>query len=55
MKKVYPNQLDLFAWSRAEPSNVIDIMPAIISKIAREPWPPKLKVAELITLRRDVA
>ncbi|WP_193378147.1 hypothetical protein [Sinorhizobium fredii] len=49
------NQLDLFTWADNKPSNVIDVMPAIISKIAREPWPPKPQTAEVVALKRKVA
>ncbi|WP_165447843.1 hypothetical protein [Rhizobium ruizarguesonis] len=48
-------QLDLFAWADSKPSNVIDIMPALIKKVAREPWPPQLKAGDLIQLNRSVA
>lgn len=51
-------QLDLFTWADARPiAQVIDIMPAIISKIAAEPWPPKPKAGggELVTLKRGAA
>ena len=30
------NQLDLFAWADHKPSNVIDVMPALIRKAAME-------------------
>lgn len=30
------NQLDLFTWAAAQPSNVIDLMPALIRKAALE-------------------
>lgn len=30
------NQLDLFAWAEAKPSNVIDAMPHLIRKAAME-------------------
>lgn len=38
------------------PPNVIDVMPAIISKIAAEmPWPPTPKAGEVINFKRRVA
>jgi hypothetical protein len=38
------------------PPNVIDIMPAIIGKIAAEmPWPPSPKAGEIVQLKRRVA
>ncbi len=38
------------------PPNVIDVMPAIISKIAAEtPWPPTPKAGEIVPLKRRVA
>lgn len=50
-------QLDFF---KADPSkyppNVIDIMPAIIRKIAAEPvWPPTPKAGEVVQIKRSVA
>lgn len=30
------NQMDLFSWAEAKPSNVIDAMPYLIRKAARE-------------------
>lgn len=38
------------------PPNVIDVMPAIIRKIASETiWPPTPKAGELVQLKRRVA
>lgn len=38
------------------PVNVIDVMPAIIRKIASEViWPPTPKAGEVVLLRRKVA
>jgi hypothetical protein len=38
------------------PPNVIDAMPAIITKIAAEtPWPPTLKAGEVVVLKKRVA
>lgn len=56
-------QLDLFTWAETRPlriegrsaSNVIDVMPAIITKIAREPWPLQPKNGQIVILRRRVA
>lgn len=48
-------QLNLFDWADNKPSNIIDVMPAIISKIAREPWPPKPQTADVVSLKRKVA
>lgn len=50
-------QLDFFkAHPKNYPPNVIDIMPAIIRKIAAEPiWPPTPKAGELVQLKRSVA
>lgn len=49
-------QLDLLEWAERRPTaQIINIMPAIISKIAAEPWPPKPKAGELVNLRRSAA
>ncbi|WP_276120353.1 hypothetical protein [Pararhizobium qamdonense] len=50
-------QLDFFKADREKyPANVIDIMPAIIRKIAAEPiWPPTPKAGELVQIKRSVA
>ncbi|WP_165823446.1 hypothetical protein [Metarhizobium album] len=51
-----PEQLSLFDWAAKRPTaEVIDIMPAIITKIAAEPWPPKPKSGELVPLKRGAA
>ncbi|WFS68229.1 hypothetical protein CFBP4996_19635 [Agrobacterium leguminum] len=50
-------QLDFFkADPKNYPPNVIDIMPAVIRKIAAEPvWPPTPKAGEIVQLKRSVA
>jgi hypothetical protein len=49
-------QLDLFKPDLSNAPNVIDIMPAIIRKIAAEPvWPPTQKAGEIVQLKRRVA
>lgn len=49
-------QLDLFEWAQARPTaQIINIMPALISKIAAEPWPPKRKDGSLLELKRGAA
>ncbi|WP_429820294.1 hypothetical protein [Ensifer sp. B1-9] len=50
-------QMDLFEWAASRSSaDVIDIMPALIRKIASEPvWPPTPKGGELVHLKRSVA
>lgn len=38
------------------PPNVIDVMPAIITKIATEkPWPPTPKAGQVVPIKRRVA
>ncbi len=38
------------------PPNVLDVMPAIIRKIAVEaPWPPTPKAGEVVPIKRRVA
>jgi len=52
-------QLSLFEWADAQPraeqrpsAQIIDVMPALIGKIAAEPvWPPTPKAGEIISLR----
>jgi hypothetical protein len=50
-------QLDFFRPDLSNaPPNVIDIMPALIRKIAAEPvWPPTPKAGEIVQLKRRVA
>ena len=49
-------QLDLFDWAKTRPTaQVIDIMPAIISKIAREPYPMPPKNGDVVPLKRNTA
>lgn len=50
-------QIDLFEWAASRPSaDIIDIMPALIRKIASEPvWPPTWKAGELVPLKRSAA
>ncbi|MGO6938536.1 hypothetical protein [Rhizobium johnstonii] len=50
-------QIDLFEWAASRPSaDVIDIMPALIRKIASEAvWPPTPKSGEIVMLKRGAA
>ncbi|MDM9629526.1 hypothetical protein QTL95_26945 [Rhizobium sp. S152] len=58
-------QLSLFDWADDQSrdgvgwrrsAEIIDVMPALIGKIAAEPvWPPTPKAGELILLRRGAA
>ncbi|WP_275790507.1 hypothetical protein [Pararhizobium gei] len=50
------NQLDLFEWADNRPTaKVIDIMPALISKIAREPYPVPPKNGDVVPLKRSAS
>lgn len=52
------NQLDLFKWADARPSNVIDLMPALINKAVNEVIyriPRPKGGGEPIPLKRNVA
>ncbi|CDZ60459.1 Hypothetical protein NGAL_HAMBI2605_10290 [Neorhizobium galegae bv. orientalis] len=51
-------QLDLFVWADTKPSNVIDVMPALIRKAAREAIyniPRPKGGGDPVPLRRSVA
>ncbi|WP_168879988.1 hypothetical protein [Rhizobium sp. P28RR-XV] len=58
MRKVHPDQLSLFVWADAKPSNVIDVMPALIRKAAIETIyniPRPKGGGDPIQLKRNVA
>ncbi|MEY9531163.1 hypothetical protein [Sinorhizobium fredii] len=48
-------QLDLFAWAESKPSNIIDIMPALIRKVALEPIAAPKGEGKVVKLEREVA
>lgn len=44
-------QLDLFQWADSRPSaEIVDLVPAIIHHICRQPYPNPIKNGELVTL-----
>ncbi|HEV7247962.1 MAG TPA: hypothetical protein VGN93_13340 [Shinella sp.] len=49
-------QLDLLEWAESRPTaKIIDIKPALISKIAAQPYPFPIRNGELVTLKRGAA